>query len=181
MAPAPRSGECAARQAPPHVPGGDGLGGLPSSRLRDRRRALRHAVDEYPKGELDEKAFTVVTAVGANERFTYEYDFGDSWQHEITVHRVGRMAKGLKFAVCLDGANACPPEDVGGSWGYEHRLAVLGSLARGVPAPQRVGRSACRAGGVRPGVRELLPSSRSLILGGRVTSEVVQIRWRPCE
>jgi hypothetical protein len=31
----------------------------------------------------------------------------------------------LKFAVCLDGANACPPEDVGGSWAYEHLLAVL--------------------------------------------------------
>ena len=41
------------------------------------------------------------------------------------MHRVGRMAKGLKFAVCLDGANACPPEDVGGSWGYEHLVTVL--------------------------------------------------------
>jgi len=68
---------------------------------------------------------SVVTAIGANERFGYEYDFGDSWEHEITVHRVWRMPKGLKFAVCLDGANACPPEDVGGSWGYEHYLAVL--------------------------------------------------------
>lgn len=35
------------------------------------------------------------------------------------------MPRGLKFAVCLDGANAYPPEDVGGSWGYEHLLAVL--------------------------------------------------------
>ncbi len=67
--------------------------------------------DDYPDDELQEKDFTVVTAVGANERFTYEYDFGDSWEHEITVHRVWRMPKGLKFAVCLDGANACPPED----------------------------------------------------------------------
>ena len=81
--------------------------------------------DDYPDDELQEKDFTVVTAIGANERFTYEYDFGDSWEHEITVHRVWRMSKGLKFAVCLDGANACPPEDVGGSWGYEHYLAVL--------------------------------------------------------
>ena len=62
-------------------------------------------LDDYPDEELQEK---------------------DSWEHEITVHRVWRMPKGLKFAVCLDGANACPPEDVGGSWGYEHYLAVLG-------------------------------------------------------
>ena len=81
--------------------------------------------DDYPEGELDEKDFTVVNAVGTSERFTYEYDFGDSWEHEITVHRVWWMAKGLRFAVCLDGANACPPEDVGGSWGYEHLLTVL--------------------------------------------------------
>ncbi len=81
--------------------------------------------DEYPYGERQEKDFTVVTAIGANERFIYEYDFGDSWAHEITVHQVWRMAKGLKFVVCLDGANACPPEDVGGSWGYEHLLEVL--------------------------------------------------------
>jgi len=81
--------------------------------------------DDYPEGELDEEDFTVVTAVGTNDRFTYEYDFGDSWEHEITVHRVWRMTKGLKSAVCLDGANACPPEDVGGPWGYEHLLAVL--------------------------------------------------------
>ena len=81
--------------------------------------------DDYPDGELQEKDFTVVTAIGANERFIYEYDFGDSWDHEISVHRVWRMPKGLKFAVCLDGANACPPEDVGGPWGYQHLLAVL--------------------------------------------------------
>jgi hypothetical protein len=81
--------------------------------------------DEYPDGELQEKDVTVITAIGANEWFTYDYDFGDSWEHQVTVHRVWRMAKGLKFAVCLEGANACPPEDVGGSWGYEHLLEVL--------------------------------------------------------
>ena len=82
-------------------------------------------LDEHPDEELEEKDVTVVTAVRANERFTYEYDFGDAWDHEITVHRTWRVPKGLKLAVCLDGANACPPEDVGGSWGYEHLLAVL--------------------------------------------------------
>ena len=78
-----------------------------------------------PEDELDEKAFTVVAAVRANERFSYEYDFGDSWEHDVTVHRVWQITKGLKFAVCLDGANACPPENVGGSSGYKHLLAVL--------------------------------------------------------
>ncbi len=85
--------------------------------------------DEYPEGELDEKDFTVGTAIGSNERFTYFYDFGDSWDHEVTVHRHWRMSTGLKSAVCIDGANACPPEDVGGSSGYEHLLGVLADPA----------------------------------------------------
>ena len=32
---------------------------------------------------------------------------------------------GLKFAVCLDGANACPPEDCGGAPGYGELVRVL--------------------------------------------------------
>ncbi|MGB3412049.1 MAG: plasmid pRiA4b ORF-3 family protein [Microthrixaceae bacterium] len=40
--------------------------------------------DDYPDGELQERDFTVVTAVGANQRFTYEYDFGDSAARGVT-------------------------------------------------------------------------------------------------
>ena len=31
----------------------------------------------------------------------------------------------MKFGVCLDGQNACPPEDVGGPSGYADFLDVL--------------------------------------------------------
>ena len=51
-------------------------------------------------------------------RFTFEYDFGDSWEHEIVIEELTKSPIGLKYAVCLDGANACPPDDVGGTWGY---------------------------------------------------------------
>ena len=81
--------------------------------------------DEYPEGELDEKAFTVLGAVEGCGRFTYEYDFGDCWEHEVTVEALWRMPIGLKSAVCLDGENACPPEDSGGAGGYEDLLRVL--------------------------------------------------------
>jgi hypothetical protein len=81
--------------------------------------------DEFPEGELNEKDFTVVTAVGESTRFSYEYDFGDSWDHEVVVERVWRMPIGLKFGVCVDGAKACPPEDCGGAGGYELLLEVL--------------------------------------------------------
>ena len=35
------------------------------------------------------------------------------------------MPMGLKFAVCVDGQNACPPEDVGGGSGYAAFLETV--------------------------------------------------------
>jgi hypothetical protein len=43
----------------------------------------------------------------------------------VAVTALWRIPIGLKFAVCLDGANACPPEDSGGAGGYEDLLQVL--------------------------------------------------------
>ena len=81
--------------------------------------------DEYPEGEIDEKQVTVLRAVGEHRRFSYEYDFGDSWEHEVIVEEFVRTPLGLKHAVCLDGQNACPPEDCGGTGGYAELLEVL--------------------------------------------------------
>jgi hypothetical protein len=85
--------------------------------------------DEYPDDELDEKEFTVLRATGDTRRFSYEYDFGDSWRHEVVVESFSRSPRGLKFAVCLDGQNACPPEDCGGVSGYADLLDVLSDVS----------------------------------------------------
>jgi len=51
--------------------------------------------------------------------FAYEYDFGDSWEHELTLERNQYLNSELQSEiVCLDGARACPLEDVGGVSGY---------------------------------------------------------------
>jgi hypothetical protein len=52
-------------------------------------------------------------------RFTYEYDFGDSWEHEILVEKMISPESGAQYPVCLAGKRACPPEDCGGIWAYE--------------------------------------------------------------
>ena len=52
------------------------------------------------------------------EKFIYEYDFGDSWEHEILVETILPIEKGLHYPICLKGKRACPPEDCGGIWGY---------------------------------------------------------------
>jgi len=55
-------------------------------------------------------------------KFRYEYDFGDSWVHEITVEKVVVPESPLEMPVCLAGKRACPPEDSGGPWGFQDML-----------------------------------------------------------
>lgn len=96
---------------------------LHSFTIGDARIGMRF--DDYPDDELDEKEWTVLRAIGEVRRFFYEYDFGDSWRHEVVVESFWRSSRGLKFAVCVDGQNACPPEDCGGPPGYADLLEVL--------------------------------------------------------
>jgi hypothetical protein len=57
------------------------------------------------------------------KKILYEYDFGDGWEHEIAFEK--EIEKEIKKPLCLEGAQACPPEDCGGSWGYEHFCELM--------------------------------------------------------
>lgn len=61
----------------------------------------------------------------AGERFFYNYDYGDDWRHEITVEAIEPAAIGTRYPRCLAGERACPPEDVGGPYGYQQFLEAL--------------------------------------------------------
>ena len=54
----------------------------------------------------------------AKERFLYEYDFGDSWQHQIRVEAILAPKSNCFYPVCISGQRACPPEDCGGAWEF---------------------------------------------------------------
>lgn len=49
----------------------------------------------------------------------YEYDFGDGWTHEVTFESLLPANPRLRLPRCTGGERACPPEDCGGSHGYE--------------------------------------------------------------
>lgn len=53
-----------------------------------------------------------------SERFLYEYDFGDLWQHDIRVERIGPMEPTRTYPLCIGGRRACPPEDCGEPWAF---------------------------------------------------------------
>ena len=59
------------------------------------------------------------------ERMKFEYDFGDSWEHDLWVKGVRDYAAGEEPVIKLLKAHgACPPEDCGGVWGYAELLEL---------------------------------------------------------
>lgn len=55
----------------------------------------------------------------------YEYDFGDGWRHRIELIDVVPYGAGEQRPRCVAGERACPPEDCGGTWGYQALLEAL--------------------------------------------------------
>jgi hypothetical protein len=101
---------------------------LPCDRIHDDYiAAIVPSGDDYPGQErLDERRFRLAD-VARHEKASliYEYDFGDSWAHEVVVEKILPADPKKKYAVCLDGKNACPPEDCGGIWGYCELLKAV--------------------------------------------------------
>jgi pRiA4b ORF-3-like protein len=68
----------------------------------------------------------------------YEYDFGDSWRHVIEFENVAIVPEaGLRYPVCTGGARSRPPEDCGGTSGYEELLEVLADPRHGEHASMK--------------------------------------------
>jgi hypothetical protein len=70
------------------------------------------------KDSTTTKISDILPKTGRRFRFQYEYDFGDSWYHEVLFEGVVRADPKAKYPLCLEGKRACPPEDCGGIWGY---------------------------------------------------------------
>lgn len=62
---------------------------------------------------------------GEKFKFSYLYDFGDSWEHEILVEKVLPPDPDVKYPICIKATRACPPEDCGGPWGYPDFLEAV--------------------------------------------------------
>jgi len=59
------------------------------------------------------------------DKIMYEYDFGDDWEHYITLEKIHEMDGKLPFPICIKGKMNCPPEDSHGIWGYMDMLEII--------------------------------------------------------
>ncbi|WP_330872772.1 plasmid pRiA4b ORF-3 family protein [Photobacterium sp. WH80] len=56
------------------------------------------------------------------DRIDYIYDYGDHWEHTISLEKINKRSCSLPKVTAGNGA--CPPEDCGGIWGYALLLAL---------------------------------------------------------
>ena len=83
--------------------------------------------DEYGEVEIVAETGRKLSAVlgkGVAE-FVYQYDFGDNWQHRVVVEQSQKAHPAWSGPLCVAGERACPPEDIGGTYGYREFLAAI--------------------------------------------------------
>lgn len=94
--------------------------------LSDGQRFGRQGIEEFDDEVEDERRARLrrlLPEVGSELR--YLYDFGDDWVHRVVVEAILTPQEAGRTPRCIDGARACPPEDVGGPGGYAHYLQAL--------------------------------------------------------
>jgi hypothetical protein len=101
--------------------------------FRDRKGKAIAGLPDDEDGDPDPDARKVKlrSYFGRARSCLYEYDFGDWWEHEVTLQ--GIVERPEKFGrKLLGGERAFPPEDCGGIPGYEECVRV----ARGGKDPE---------------------------------------------
>lgn len=82
----------------------------------------------WPDGQLDArkaKLLDILEDTGV-KTLRYLYDFGDGWEHTIKIERLVDAEAGALYPRVIEASGRCPPEDVGGPWGYEEMLEAIG-------------------------------------------------------
>jgi Plasmid pRiA4b ORF-3-like protein len=81
-------------------------------------------VQEGETGIAEEQVRLDEVLAEIGDRLFYTYDFGDDWQHTITLEAVLPRENSASRAVCTAGRRPGPAEDCGGVGGYELIVAA---------------------------------------------------------
>lgn len=82
---------------------------------------------DCPDGPLDARKARLADVVEdiGTKTLRYIYDFGDGWEHTIKIERLGDPEPGAIYPRLIEVRGRCPPEDVGGPWGYGELLEAI--------------------------------------------------------
>jgi hypothetical protein len=121
---------------------------------------------DWDVGEVgDEAKAALFRLAGQGDRLAYVYDFGDGWTHTLVVEKVLSPEPGVRYPRCISGRRACPPEDVGGPWGYDGFLQAMADPAH----PEHDERAEWAGGPFDPAAFDL----------DEVNEALTWLAWRP--
>jgi hypothetical protein len=86
---------------------------------------VRYGLADLDSDAEDESGVRLLDVAAEGDRLTYLYDFGDSWEHTVSVDAVLSPEDAGAVPRCEAGERACPPEDVGGAPGYAELVTAL--------------------------------------------------------
>ena len=86
---------------------------------------------------LDRLHLLLQAAIGWTDSHLYEIrardigwgvpdpDFGDGWEHTVRIERITDAVPGITYPRLIEATGRCPPEDVGGPWGYRDFIEAI--------------------------------------------------------
>ena len=82
---------------------------------------------DWPDGPLDARKVKLIDVLedAGTKTLRYLYDYGDGWEHTIKVERMIPADTNIAYPRLIEASGRCPPEDVGGPWGYDEMLEAL--------------------------------------------------------
>ena len=93
-------------------------------------------LDEGEDGVLEDDIRLDQMVAAEGDQLWYEYDFGDGWDHVLSVEAV--LDEPPAIVRCTGGRKACPPEDCGGIGGYEELAGWVRQRVRRRAPPRRL-------------------------------------------
>jgi len=60
-----------------------------------------------------------------NKKALFVYDFGDWWEHAVTLEKILTREPGREYPCCIAGKRNAPPDDVGSIPGYEEFVGIM--------------------------------------------------------
>jgi hypothetical protein len=92
-----------------------------------RARGSEYSDPMFEIEETEDEAGVTLAQVApiARSTFTYEYDFGDSWEVNLAVTKRFPAEPNTRYPRLIDGERAAPPDDVGGIWIYNQLAEIL--------------------------------------------------------
>jgi hypothetical protein len=101
-------------------------------RIADPRMGSQFSIGIPDQEMIDDPQFLASWEIAIAELFStsntnalYIYDFGDWWEHTVSLEKELALQKDVAYPICLAGERACPPEDSGGPPGYQIFLEAM--------------------------------------------------------